>query len=80
MRQRPARYEVGSRLRELRNPAQRHAAGNLGLRTASAAAYSLMDLIDRHVIEQQDVGPGRERLIDLFERLDFNFYRRRGTE
>ena len=72
MRERADRHVVGAGRCELRDPLQRHAAGDLDFRTSARPVHRFANLLGCHVVEQDECRAGAKRLIHLVERLGFD--------
>src|SRR6266545_2781429 len=69
MRERADRYVIGAGLRELRDALERHAARQLRLRAPGNPPDRFPDVLDRKVVDQDDVGARGNRLVHLRETL-----------
>ena len=75
VRERADRHEVRAGGRDLRNPLERHAAGDLDDARPAAARDGFAQIAGREIVDEDARRAGRQRLIELVERLDFDFDR-----
>ena len=66
--------EIHAGLGDGADAGQGHAAAGLGLRAAFALLHGQAQLNQVHVVEQDDVGPRRDRLLDLLQRVGFDLH------
>ena len=72
MREPPDRDEIDAGLGDRPGGLWRHSSGGFADRPAADHGDASLEIVERHVVEQNGVGSPRERLLELGKRIDFD--------